>query len=79
MTNALGMAVDQRPGPQGATVIHSDQGTQPTSWAFTRRAVESGLLPSMGSVGDSFDNAVMESLWSRMWGGSVGRRLSGLR
>jgi putative transposase len=48
------------------TVIHSDQGTQFTSWAFTRRAIESGLLPSMGSVGDCFDNAVIESFWSRM-------------
>lgn len=51
VTNALGMAIEQR-RPQGATIIHSDQGTQFTSWAFTRRAVESGLLPSMGSVGD---------------------------
>ena len=65
VTNALGMAIDQR-RPQGDTVIHSDQGTQFTSWAFTRRAVDSGLLPSMGSVGDCFDNAMMESFWSRM-------------
>ena len=65
VTNALGMAIDQR-RPQGDTVIHSDQGTQFTSWAFTRRAVDSGLLPSMGSVGDCFDNAVIESFWSRM-------------
>ena len=65
VTNALGMAIEQR-RPQGATIIHSDQGTQFTSWAFTRRAIESGLLPSMGSVGDCFDNAVMESFWSRM-------------
>jgi transposase InsO family protein len=36
-------------------VIHSDQGTQFTSWAFTQRAVESGLLPSMGSKGDCYD------------------------
>jgi hypothetical protein len=54
VTNALGMAIDQR-RPPGETIIHSDQGTQFTSWAFTRRAVESGLLPSMGSVGDCFD------------------------
>ncbi|MBJ7593605.1 MAG: transposase [Candidatus Dormibacteraeota bacterium] len=40
--------------------------TQFTSWAFTRRAVDSGLLPSMGSVGDRFDNAFIESFWSRM-------------
>ena len=65
VTNALGMAILQRrPTPQ--TIIHSDQGTQFTSWAFTRRAVNSGLLPSMGSVGDCFDNALMESFWSRM-------------
>ncbi len=65
VTNALGMAIDQR-RPATSTVIHSDQGTQFTSWAFTRRAVDSGLLPSMGSVGDCFDNAVMEAFWSRM-------------
>jgi transposase InsO family protein len=59
------MAIEQR-RPQGDTVIHSDQGTQFTSWAFTRRAVDSGLLPSMGSVGDCFDNAMIESFWSRM-------------
>src|SRR6266851_1315453 len=58
-------AIDQR-RPTNSTVIHSDQGTQFTSWAFTRRAVDSGLLPSMGSVGDCFDNAVMEAFWSRM-------------
>ena len=65
VTNALGMAIDQR-RPTNGTVIHSDQGTQFTSWAFTRRAVDSGLLPSMGSVGDCFDNAVMEAFWSRV-------------
>jgi transposase InsO family protein len=65
VTNALGMAIDQR-RPPANTIIHSDQGTQFTSWAFTRRAVDSGLLPSMGSVGDCFDNAVIESFWSRM-------------
>lgn len=65
VTNALGMAIDQR-RPSCDTVIHSDQGTQFTSWTFTRRAVESGLLPSMGSVGDCFDDALMESFWSRM-------------
>jgi transposase InsO family protein len=65
VTNALGMAIDQR-APTDSTVIHSDQGTQFTSWAFTRRAIDSGLLPSMGSVGDCYDNAVIESFWSRM-------------
>ena len=40
VTNALGMAIDQREPTEG-TVIHSDQGTQFTSWAFTRRAIDS--------------------------------------
>ena len=66
VTNALGMAIEQRGPPDGETVIHSDQGTQFTSWAFTQRAVDSGLLPSMGSVGDCYDNAMIESFWSRM-------------
>lgn len=66
VTNALGMAIEQRQPAKGATVIHSDQGTQFTSWAFTRRALDSGLLPSMGSVGDCYDNAMIESFWSRM-------------
>lgn len=66
VTNALGMAIDHRQPTKGETVIHSDQGTQFTSWAFTRRAIDSGLVPSMGSIGDCFDNAMIESFWSRM-------------
>jgi transposase InsO family protein len=54
-TNALGMAIEQRRPASEMTVIHSDQGTQFTSWAFTRRAVDSGLLPSMGSVPVEFE------------------------
>src|SRR5437588_11350724 len=51
------MAIEQR-APAAGTVIHSDQGTQFSSWAFTQRAVDSGLVPSMGSIGDCYDNAV---------------------
>lgn len=65
VTNALGMAIDNRQ-PAGGTIIHSDQGVQLGSWAFTRRAKDSGLVPSMGSVGDCYDNAMMESFWSRV-------------
>jgi putative transposase len=36
------------------------------SWAFTQRAKASGLLPSMGIIGDAYDNAVIESFWARM-------------
>ena len=66
VTNALGMAIDQRRRADGAIVIHSNQGTQFTSWTFTQRAIDSRLLPSMGSVGDCYDNAMVESFWSRM-------------
>jgi putative transposase len=64
-TNALGMAIDSRrssPGP----VIHGDHGIQFTTWAFTSRAKNAGLLPSLGTVGDPYDNAVVESFWGRM-------------
>lgn len=52
VTNALGMAIDSRLGQSKArgTIIHSDQDVQFGSWAFTRRAKESGLIASMGSV-----------------------------
>jgi putative transposase len=64
-TSALGMAIDSRqPAPGG--VIHGDHVTQFTSWAFTGRARAAGLLPSLGSVGDPYDNAVAESFWARL-------------
>lgn len=67
-TNALGMAIDTRlsSSKRAGTTIHSDQGVQFASWAFTRRAKDSGLVPSMGSVGDCYDNSMIESFWSRM-------------
>jgi transposase InsO family protein len=37
-----------------------------TSWAFTERARQSGLVPSKGSIGDAFDNAMIEAFWLRM-------------
>ena len=68
VTNALGMAIDRRLGKQSepGTIIHSDQGVQFGSWAFTQRAKDSGLLASMGSIGDCYDNSMIESFWSRM-------------
>ncbi|CAM4045182.1 Integrase catalytic domain-containing protein [Nocardia ninae] len=49
-----------------ATVLHSDHGSQFTSWAFSRRITEAGLVGSMGTIGDGYDNAMIESYWSRM-------------
>jgi putative transposase len=64
-TSALGMAIDSR-NPAAGGVIHGDHGTQFTSWTFTERARKAGLLPSLGSVGDPYDNAVAESFWGPM-------------
>jgi transposase InsO family protein len=49
-----------------ATVIHSDHGSQFTSWAFSENVRRLGLLGSMGTVGDCYDNAPMESFWGSM-------------
>ncbi len=57
--DALNMAVHQR-NPVGV-IHHSDQGTQYTSIAFGQRCKEAGVIPSMGSVGDCYDNAMCES------------------
>ena len=47
-------------------LLPSIEPNQFSSWAFTRRAHDSGLVPSMGSIGDCYDNAVIESFWGRM-------------
>jgi putative transposase len=61
---ALNMAVAQR---QPAEVIHhSDQGCQYTSLAFGSRCREAGVRPSMGSVGDAYDNALCESFFATL-------------
>ena len=64
---ALEMAVWRR-GQQRASgaIHHSDQGSQYTSFAFSRRLAEQGIVPSMGSVGDALDNALCESLIGTM-------------
>lgn len=62
--DALEMAVGQR---QSRDVIHhSDQGSQYTSLAFGSRCREAGVRPSMGSVGDAYDNAMCESFFSTL-------------
>ena len=48
------------------TDVGDRNGVQFASWAFTDRAKASGLVPSMGSVGDFYDNSMIESFWSRM-------------
>ena len=62
---ALDMAVWNR-RPIGGVIHHSDQGCQYTSVAFGRRCREAGVRPSMGSVGDCFDNAMCESFFATL-------------
>jgi putative transposase len=62
--DALNMAVGQR---RPITVVHhSDQGCQYTSIAFGLRCREVGVKPSMGSVGDAYDNAMCESFFATL-------------
>lgn len=44
----------------------SDRGVQFTSWAFSHKVRDAGLVPSMGAVGSAYDNAMVESFWGRM-------------
>ena len=61
---ALNMALQQRK-PKGV-IHHSDQGSQYTSLAFGKRCKDMGVKPSMGSVGDAYDNAMAESFFATL-------------
>jgi len=61
---ALDMAIVQRL-PRDV-IHHSDQGCQYTSIAYGRRCREFGVRPSMGSVGDAYDNALCESFFATL-------------
>jgi putative transposase len=62
---ALEMALAQR-RPGGEVIHHSDQGSQYTSVAFGKRCRQAGVRPSMGSVGDCYDNAMCESFFATL-------------
>ena len=62
--DAVNMAIAQ-PRPQDV-IHHSDQGSQYTSVAFGLRCKETGVRPSMGSVGDAYDNAMCESFFATL-------------
>ena len=62
--DALDMALWQRQ-PSGV-IHHSDQGSQYTSIEFGKRCREAGVRPSMGSVGDAYDNAMAESFFATL-------------
>lgn len=66
MTDAIDHAIDSRKRSGAASleslIHHSDAGSQYTAVAFTERLAAEGILPSVGTVGDSFDNALAESV-----------------
>ncbi len=62
--DALDAAVAQR-RPRDV-IHHSDQGSQYTSLGFGGRCREAGVRPSMGSVGDAYDNAMCESFFATL-------------
>jgi putative transposase len=61
---ALNMALTQRRPRE--VIHHSDRGCQYTSYAFGQRCREMGVMPSMGSVGDAYDNAMAESFFATL-------------
>lgn len=69
---ALNMAITQR-RPSGV-IHHSDRGCQYTSYAFGKRCQEAGVMPSMGSVGDAYDNAMAESFFATLERALLNRR-----
>lgn len=61
--DALEQAIhDRRPVHRGGLVHHSDRGSQYISIKYTERLAEAGIEPSVGSVGDSYDNALAETI-----------------
>ena len=53
---------DRKPLHRGGLVHHSDRGSQYVSIKYTERLAEAGIEPSVGSVGDSYDNALAETI-----------------
>ena len=66
VVDALQMAIWRRNGREAGTVMHTDHGSQYTSWAFGRRLRAAGILGSMGSIGDALDNAMAESFFGTL-------------
>ncbi len=60
--DALDQALHDRRPVGGGLVHHSDRGVQYVSIKYTERLAEAGLVPSVGSVGDSYDNALAETI-----------------
>jgi putative transposase len=64
MLAAIDMAITMRKPKE--VIHHSDHGCQYTSYAFGKRCQEAGIMPSMGTVGDAYDNAMAESFFATL-------------
>ena len=63
MLDALDQALhDRRPARSGDLIRHFDRGSQYVSIRYSERLAEAGIEPSVGSVGDSYDNALAETI-----------------
>ena len=79
--DALEQAIHaRRPGPEDGLIHHSDRGVQYLAMSYTQRLAEAELVPSVGSVGDSYDNPVLslsKGPWLRLSTAFTKPRLSG--
>lgn len=66
VADALQMATWRRRPAAGETIAHSDHGSVYTSWLFGNRLRAAGILGSMGSIGDAYDNSVAEAFFSSL-------------
>jgi len=60
--DALEQAVHQRRPVKGELIHHSDRGSQYLAIKYTESLLDAGIEPSVGSVGDSYDNALAETI-----------------
>ena len=61
--DALEQAIhDRKPVSKGGLIHHSDRGSQYLSIKYTERLADAGIEPSVGSIGDSYDNALAETI-----------------
>ena len=66
VTEALEMAIASRREQEGTTIVHSDNGSQYTSYEYTERLKKAGIAPSRGRTGTALDNAMAESIMSTL-------------
>lgn len=66
VTDALEMALVSRQEHNGGLIVHSDNGSQYTSYEYTARLTRAGIAPSRGRTGTALDNAMAESIMSTL-------------